>query len=267
MDIAELKQRARKVWGLGDYSKLSALLEPAAHELAERCAVAEGQEVLDVAAGDGNFALAAARRGARVVASDLTPEMVERGQARSEAEGLTIQWLEADAEELPFEEGRFDCVGSVFGAFLAPRPDVVAAELFRVARPGGTVAMTSWGPDGFAGRMFDVTAEYAPRPAGLPKPVEWGVEERVRERLAPHAASIEIHRRIQPWELGSREEFWELLERGAPVHIAVRSQLPPERYESLRGDLDALVDEFNTAGDGSVVLDADYLLVVARKPV
>src|ERR671914_2627963 len=121
----------RQIWGLGDYPELARVLEPAAVDLCDACAVSAGQEVLDVAAGDGNFALACAREGASVVACDISPGMVERGRARSAREGYEIEWLEADAEALPFDDSRFDCVGSSFGAFIAPRPEVVARELFR----------------------------------------------------------------------------------------------------------------------------------------
>jgi ubiquinone/menaquinone biosynthesis C-methylase UbiE len=162
VDVDAIKERHRHIWGLGDYSELSAALRPAAEALAHACAVSAGQEVLDVAAGDGNFAVACAREGASVVASDLSPGMVERGRRRSEAEGYEIEWVEADAEALPFEDGRFDCVGSVFGAMIAPRPRVVAEELFRVVRPGGTVGMTAWTKEGFTAELFALGRSYAP---------------------------------------------------------------------------------------------------------
>src|ERR671914_27545 len=150
MGAQALKERTRSIWDKGDYSHLSKRLEPASPTLSDACAVSAGQEVLDVAAGDGNFALACAREGASVVASDLAPGMVERGRARSEAEGYDIEWVEADVEDLPFEDGRFDCVGSTFGAMMAPRPRRAAEEMFRVVRPGGTVGMTAWTPHGFS---------------------------------------------------------------------------------------------------------------------
>src|SRR3954454_23817850 len=149
-------------WGLGEYSPLSRLLRPAAEAACDAAAVSAGQEVLDVAAGDGNFALLAAQEGATVVASDLSPGMVERGRTRSEAEDYAIEWVEADAEELPFEDGRFDCVGSVFGAMIAPQPRRVAEELFRVTRPGGTVGMTAWTPDSAAVKLFSIGRRYQP---------------------------------------------------------------------------------------------------------
>jgi SAM-dependent methyltransferase len=178
VDVEQLKRAASADWGKGDYSGLSAILRPAAQALCDACAVSAGQEVLDVAAGDGNFALACAFEGASVVASDLSPGMVERGKARSEAEGYDVEWVEADAEDLPFDNDRFECVGSVFGAVMAPRPEVVAGELFRVVRPGNTVGLVAWA-DG---------ATHQP----------WGNEDVVRERFGPYANTIEIERRSLP---------------------------------------------------------------------
>src|SRR5215213_7477356 len=151
------------MWGLGDYAALSVALRPAAEALAEACAVSAGQEVLDVAAGDGNFAIACAREGASVVASDISPGMVARGRARAEAEG-------------------FDCVGSVFGAMMAPRPRVVAEELFRVVRPGGTVGMTAWTKQGYTAELFALGRSYGP-PSDQPLSDEWSMEDKVRERF------------------------------------------------------------------------------------
>src|ERR671918_3240647 len=157
MDVEAIKQRQAFIWGQGDYTMLSRQLAPAAEALADACAVSAGQEVLDVGAGDGNFAVACAREGASVVASDISPGMVARGRARSEAEGYGIEWVEADTEALPFEDARFDCAGSVFGAFLAPRPEVASRELLRVVRPGGTMGMTAWTPEGVMAEMFAIT--------------------------------------------------------------------------------------------------------------
>src|SRR5687767_13820162 len=177
MDAAAIKERQREIWGLGDYSWMSRVLRPAAVALCDACAVGAGQEVLDVAAGDGNFATACAFEGADVTASDLSPGMVERGRARSAAEGYDIEWIEADVEDLPFEEASFDCVGSVFGAMLAPRPEVAAREMFRVARPGNTVGLAVWVPDGASIEMFRIGRRYAP-PSELPPHEElWGRED------------------------------------------------------------------------------------------
>jgi ubiquinone/menaquinone biosynthesis C-methylase UbiE len=263
VDVDAIKERHRHIWGLGDYSELSAALRPAAEALAHACAVSAGQEVLDVAAGDGNFAVACAREGASVVASDLSPGMVERGRRRSEAEGYEIEWVEADAEALPFEDGRFDCVGSVFGAMIAPRPRVVAEELFRVVRPGGTVGMTAWTKEGFTAELFALGRSYAP-PVDAPLSDEWSVEENVRERFDGLAARFELERRKLVWEADEPERLVEILGTSAPPWVAAKQNLPPERWESLMAD--ALELAHRWAGDSRPVrAESDYALIVARK--
>lgn len=264
VDVDQVKGRMRAVWGLGDYSQVASMLEPAADALCEACAVSAGQEVLDVAAGSGNFALAAAREGAAVVASDLSPGMVELGRSRSQAEGYEIEWLEADAEELPFEDGRFDCVASVFGAMLAPRPQRAAGELFRVARAGGTVGMTAWTPASFASELFSVTRRYVPAPADLPLSQEWGEEATVRERFDGLAASIEFRRMSLPWAAGSPEELLRRMDDAGP-QVAARENLSPEQYERLRAEALELTERRNAADDGSMRVESEYLQTVARK--
>src|SRR4051794_195928 len=220
------------MWGLGDYADLSEALRPAARALADACAVSAGQEVLDVAAGDGNFAIECAREGASVVASDLSPGMVERGRARSQREGFDIEWVEADVEDLPFEDERFDCVGSVFGAMIAPRPRVVAEELFRVVRPGGTVGMTAWTPNGFSADLFRLGRSYAP-PSDQPLADEWSVEENVRERFDGLAARFELETRKLAWHSDSPEELVAMLGTSAPPWVAAKANLPRERWEEM----------------------------------
>ena len=264
MDVEEFKQRQSLVWGLGDYTELGRVLRPAADALCDACAVSAGQEVADVAAGDGNFALAAAREGAAVVASDLAPKMVELGRKRALLEGYEIEWLQADAEDLPFEDGRFDCVGSVFGAMIAPRPEEAARELFRVTKPGGTVGMTAWLPDGFMTEQFEIGRSYAP-PSEFPASEEWAVEENVERRFEGLAGSIDFQRLALPIEAGSPEELLSQGEGSAPPQVAARQNLPPERYAELRSRLLELVRRWN-GGDGPVRIDAEYLLTVARKP-
>jgi ubiquinone/menaquinone biosynthesis C-methylase UbiE len=264
VDVAEIKQRQRKVWALGDYSELSHWLEPAARALCDACAVSAGQQVLDVGAGDGNFTLAAAREGAAVVASDLSPGMVERGRERSSAEGLEIEWVEADAEDLPFDDARFDCVGSVFGAMIAPRPERVARELFRVVRPGGTVGMTAWTPESFATAMFDIGRKYAPPPPDMPLPYEWDDEDVVQRRFGELAASIDFRRQILVWTADSLESLGRRLE-STPVQAAAKQNLPPEQYEAMQAEQLEVARRWNTAGDGSVRIEAEYLISVARR--
>jgi ubiquinone/menaquinone biosynthesis C-methylase UbiE len=264
VDVDAIKERNRWMWGLGDYAELSEALRPAALALAEACAVSAGQEVLDVAAGDGNFALACAREGASVVASDLAPGMVERGRARSRAEGYDIDWVEADVEALPFEDGRFDCVGSVFGAMIAPRPRVVAEELFRVVRAGGTVGMTAWTPRGFSADLFKLGRSYAPPAPEQPMSDEWSDEANVRERFDGLAARFELQVRTLLWRFDSPEEMVSALGTAAPPWVAAKQNLPPDRWESLIAEARELAERW--AGDERPIeLENEYALIVARK--
>lgn len=265
MDIDAIKERHRAIWALGDYSLLSVQLQPAARELCDACAVSAGQEALDVAAGDGNFALACAAEGASVVASDLSPAMVERGRARSEREGFEIEWLEADAEDLPFEDARFDCAASVFGAMIAPRPEVVASELFRVVRAGNTVGMTAWTPGSFSAELFAVARRYLPSPPGMPVSEQWGHEETVHERFDPLASHVECERRTLQWSAPSADAMEQILRDGAPTSVAASRSLPAEEFEAMLREQIELVERWNGADDGSVEIEAEYLLTVARK--
>jgi ubiquinone/menaquinone biosynthesis C-methylase UbiE len=264
-DIAALKRTTREAWSKGNYAELAKLLEPAAREMVDACAISAGQEVLDVAAGNGNVALLAAREGARVVACDITPAMVELGRARAAEEGLDVEWLVADAEELPFDDARFDCVTSVFGAIFAPRPELVARELFRVVRPGGTVGLTAWTPDGYTGQSFAISREYLPLPDGVPPAADWGDEQTVRARLAGLAARIELGRRTVALEFDSPKAMSRFFARNAGPAIASREQLPPERYEEMSERGNALAARHNRATDGSVSIASEYLLIVARR--
>ncbi|MDQ3765962.1 MAG: class I SAM-dependent methyltransferase, partial [Actinomycetota bacterium] len=188
----EIKDRQRQVWALGNYSEVANFLAPASVALADACGIGPGTKVLDVGAGTGNLALEAARRGATVVASDLTPELIEIGRERTTQEGLAIEWAIADAEDLQFEEDRFDVVTSVFGAMFAPRASKVAEEMLRVTRPGGLVGFTSWAGDGFTGQTFKLSVEYGPpTPAGLDNAGSWGDEEFARARFEEHGAEVE----------------------------------------------------------------------------
>jgi ubiquinone/menaquinone biosynthesis C-methylase UbiE len=263
VDVDQIKQRQAMIWAQGDYSALSEQLRPAAIELRELCAVSAGQEVLDVAAGDGNFALACAQEGASVVASDISPGMVERGRARARAEGYDVEWVEADAEELPFEDERFDCVGSVFGAMIAPRPERVAAELFRVVRPGGTVGMTAWRPDALVPKLGELARRYAPPAADQPRSEEWADEATARARFEGLAARVDFEVRTLRSEADSVEEFQEVLFASAPPLVAARQAMPPDAFEAFQAEIIDWVRE--RSGDGPLVLDNAYALIVARK--
>jgi SAM-dependent methyltransferase len=264
-EVEELKQRQSQVWGLGDYSILARTFEPAAAALCDACAVSAGQEVLDVGAGTGNFALACAREGASVVASDLAPGMLELGRARTEADGFDVEWVEADVEDLPFDDARFDCAGSAFGAFIAPRPDVAAAEMFRVVRPGGTVGLTAWSADGFMGELSALGQRFNPTPDGLGRPQEWGDETTARARLEGLAARVEVERGVLAFTADSPEALAAEFADSAPPYVAARAALPAEQFEELIGESAELGRRWGAAGDDGLRVEAEYLIVVARK--
>jgi SAM-dependent methyltransferase len=262
--FSEYKAGVRDSWELGDYSVIAESTLPAAQALLDACAISAGQEVLDVAAGNGNLALLAAREGAAVVASDLTPGMVSLGKARTDGEGYDVEWCAADVEQLPFDDARFDCCASVFGAMFAPRPEVAAAEMFRVVRPGGTVGLASWAPNGFQGRVFAVGNKYVPLPEGVPVPSLWGDEDVARERLSGLASSIAVERHFIHHEFDSPDGWFEFTRNAGPSQRRMESVSEEDRA-AMREDILALIDDYNQADDGRVVLDAEYLVVVARK--
>lgn len=260
--IEQMKETARATWGENEYAPLAERLRPAAAELVRACGIGPGMRVLDVAAGNGNAAVEAVRAGAEAVASDFAPLQVAQGRERTEGEGLHIEWVEADAEELPFDDGSFDAVVSVFGAMFAPRPERVASELFRVVRPGGTVGMANWHAEGFQGAFFNVMNKYRPaEPEGVKAASLWGEEEVVRERFGSYADEIGVSSAAVPWNFESIAAMGEFFQNNGPR----QSMVPEEDREALLTELLDLVAQHNQADDGSVVIDAAYSVVVARK--
>src|SRR5688500_6856125 len=263
-DYGAMKEATKGLWSLGDYSQIEKFTLAASQELLDACAVSAGQEVLDVAAGTGNFALLAAAEGASVVASDLTPHLIERGKQRTAEEGVDIEWVEADAENLPFEDERFDCTASVFGAMFAPQPRRTAEELFRVTRPGNTVGMANWTPEGFNGQVFEMMNSLMPRPEGIPAPIGWGSDDAVRERFDGLAGSLEIERRHAPLEFESVEALIAFFENAGP-QVAAKQAMGPEIYDESRRRCREIVAEVNQADGDTVRIASEYLLVVARR--
>ena len=263
-----LKDASKWMWSLGDYRDVARYLQPHAEALAIAADIRPGMDVLDVAAGNGNFAVAAAQRGAHVMASDLTPKMIELGRARSAAEGFDIDWQEADAEHLPFPDAFYDVVGSVFGAMFAPRPDRVAAELFRVIKPAGIVAMANYAQTGFLGSFTELLLKYSQAPPGgaqLPSPFEWGDPAEVRRRFDGKASSLRLETRTVRFAFPSADAGFAFWERTNPPLMALRTMLPPERYEQLRLEGAGLMRTMNVETDGSLALDSEYLSVIALK--
>jgi SAM-dependent methyltransferase len=256
------KERARLLYSTGDYSFWSSIFAPASDALVEMAGVGPGDRVLDVAAGNGNTALAAARRGVVVTAVDVTPAQIERGRKRADAERLEVEWLEADAEELPFSDASFDCVLSTFGVTFAPYGERAAPEMFRVVRSGGVVGATRWADEGYFARFDALEAEFVPER----RDVLLGrlTEEQAAGRFAPHSTSIEVRREMLPMRFASIEQFWsESLERD-PDLLWLRAQLTPAEWERWSVEFRRLVADANSADDGSLRVELPYLLVVAR---
>lgn len=265
-----IKAAHRAMWALGDYHKFAAStvweLGPV---LVEACRISAGQRVLDVAAGTGNVAIRAAKAGAAVVAADLTPENFEAGRRAARAEGVEIDWVEADAEALPFDDGEFDVVTSCFGAMFAPDHQAVAHELLRVCRPGGTIGMINFTPEGTAADFFGVLAPYAPPPPpGALPPVMWGAEEHVRKLFGDRVESLEMTRREYVERAASARDYHELFKETFGPAVAIYAGLidEPERAAALDWNFLEFIRRSNRGpAQGPVEIPYQYLLIVARK--
>ena len=232
-------------------------------ELIAACGIGPGMRVLDVAAGNGNAAVEAVRAGAEAVASDLAPLQVEQGRERTAAEGLDVEWVEADAEDLPFEEASFDAAVSVFGAMFAPRVERAAAELFRVVRPGGVVGMANWHPEGFQGGFMAVMSKYRPPPEGVKPSALWALEEHVRERFGPYADEIRVEPRELTWRFDSIVQMGEFFAKSGPGNRT--AALPQEQQHEMGIELMELVNKHNHGEGDAVAIESAYSIVVARK--
>jgi ubiquinone/menaquinone biosynthesis C-methylase UbiE len=264
-----LKARHRSMWALGDYPGLAAdLLPELGRVLVEACGVRSGDRVLDVAAGSGNVSIPAAQAGASVVASDLTPELFDAGRARAAAEGVELEWREADAEALPFADREFDVVLSCIGVMFAPHHQAAADELIRVCRPGGRIGLISWTPEGFIGQLWAAMKTYAPPPPpGASPPPKWGSEEHVLGLFGDRVTDVATERRMLTVDHFARPEdvpaYWKA--KYGPTIAVYRSLADePERAAALDADLLELARRFDR-GDGATVLDWEYLLLTATR--
>jgi len=261
-EFVNLKARLKETWMAGDYDRFSRYMENGARDFYERLDAAPGAHFLDVGCGSGQLALIAARDGLKVTGVDIAGNLVERARERAQAEGLDARFEEADAEALPFEDGRFDIVASLIGAMFAPRPERVAQELLRVCSPAGTVAMANWTPEGFIGQMFKSVSKFI-APSGMPSPVLWGDEATVRERLGAGLSDLSLVRRhytfSYPFPPSEVVDIF-LLYYG-PTHQAFTS-LDASGGDSLRQELEALWTSHNRAGLGSTTVFAEYLEVI-----
>ncbi len=265
----ELKARHRKMWASGDYPVMvETFLLPLGPRLVDACGIGPGMRVLDVAAGTGNAAIPAAQRGADLTASDLTPELLEAGRRTAETEGLTLQWAEADAENLPFEDGSFDVVMSSIGAMFAPRHQDVADELVRVCRPGGTIGMLNWTPEGMIGALFRTMGPFAPPPPpGAQPPPLWGAEDHVRELFGDRVEFRGLERDVleitafeHPQDYG--EHF---KDHYGPTIAARANARNTGREAEFEEALSKFCDEWNRGTPDRARFEHEYLLVVATR--
>jgi SAM-dependent methyltransferase len=265
-DYRAITARQQEMWGEGDYHQIARQIMPVSESLCRAVDPRAGQRVLDVACGSGNASLVAGRRYCEVTGIDYVPALVERAKARARAEGMAIDFRVADAQALPFEDGSFDAVLSVFGVMFAPDQEKAAGELLRVCRPGGRIGLSCWTPDGFGGEFFRTVGKYAPPPPGVNPPVRWGSDKGLADLLGKGASSIRSEGRSTLHYFRSVPHAVDLFRAYfGPVKRAF-DQLDAERQASLRKDIEALFSRNNRATDGTLVLETPYVeSVVIRK--
>jgi ubiquinone/menaquinone biosynthesis C-methylase UbiE len=264
-DLAALKTRQQAAWSSGDYAVVGTTLQIVGEELCETLDLRAGQKVLDVAAGNGNVSLAAARRWCDVVSTDYVPALLGRGLARATADGLTIAFQEADAEALPFADGSFDAVVSTFGVMFTPNQERAAAELLRVCRSGGRIGLANWTPEGFIGQLFKTLGTYLPPPAGVRSPALWGTRDRLAEMFGPASSSIKTQPRYFNFRYREPEHFVEVFKTYYGPMLKAFAALDAEKQAGLRRDLLELIARMNKATDNTMVVPSEYLEVVITK--
>jgi 2-polyprenyl-3-methyl-5-hydroxy-6-metoxy-1,4-benzoquinol methylase len=264
LPISELKQRMKELWMAGDFGQIAPLMQHEADAFVERLELKPGVKVLDVGCGTGSQSVPAARAGADVTAVDIAPNLLVQAAARAQEERVNIHLQEADAEELPFDDGQFDVVMSMFGAIFAPRPKVAAAELKRVCRKGGLIAMANWTPTSFVAEQFKITSCYAPPPPGMESPMLWGEEAVVRERFGP---DVQVSVKKQPFTLDiplpTHETEAHFRQHIGPTQVALR-QLDEEKAKAFVDEMAANWAKLHQGGEGRTVIRSEYLEVYAR---
>ena len=268
LDVEGFKQNQRRVWSAGDYPSVAHLIESAAEHLVRAADIESDQDVLDVATGSGNVALLAAAKGATVTGIDLTPELFVAARRRAGEAGVECEWIEGDAESLPFADDSFDRALSAFGTMFAPRHEVAAGELVRVTKPGGKVAVAAWTPEGTNGQMFKTVGSHMPPPPPeLKPPSMWGDEEYMRSLFGPHGVELEFERGEVDFEDESIEAWLAFGEEKLGPMVMARAALAPQgKWDALRSDLQALYERENKATDGRFRVQPEYLVTVARVP-
>ena len=264
-DLAAIKQRQQATWASGDYHMIGTQIVLVAEAMIETLDLHSTERVLDVATGSGNAALAAARRGCAVVGLDYVPALLDRARRRAEAEALDVVFVEGDAEALPFEDGSFDVVTSVFGAIFAPDQELTASELARVCRPGGRIGLVAHTPEGFIGQLFKTNARHVPPPVGLRSPIQWGTEERLRELFGGPSAEIHVERHQMVFRYPSPEAYLTYWRRYYGPTLKSFEAVGDAGRASLEADLLDLIARFNRADDGTMIVSSEYLEAVISR--
>jgi len=264
-DLSAVKTRQQGAWSSGDYATVGTTLQIVGETLCEALDLRAGQKVLDVAAGNGNVTLAAARRWCEVLSTDYVPALLERGRERAAAERLAIEFREADAEALPFADASFDAVVSTFGVMFTADQDKAAAELVRVCKPGGKIGLANWTPDGFIGQLFKTIGKYMPPPAGVKSPALWGTGARITEFFGAQASSIQLEQRDFVFRYRSAQHWLDVFKSYYGPLLKTFGALDPETRTALTDDLFELIKRFNRSGDKTMVVPSEYLEVVVTR--
>lgn len=263
-EMDALKSKLRGMWIAGDFGQIAKSIETGAEEFVTRLDLQPGIRVLDVACGTGNLAIPAAKSGADVTGIDIAPNLIEQAISRAEAEGVSAKFDVGDAEDLPYDDASFDVVMTMFGAMFAPRPDVTAAELKRVTKPGGLIAMANWTAEAFTGEMFKTNAKHVPPPPGMAPPLQWGNEDIVRERFSEGISDLQMTRRkiTFNYPFGPADVVEHFRKFFGPTQKAFESLDEPGQA-ALRKDLVELWEKHNRASDGTTEVESEYLEVRA----
>jgi ubiquinone/menaquinone biosynthesis C-methylase UbiE len=265
-DLAAVTEVQQQIWSKGDFAMVANIVYNASEDLAEALEIIPDERVLDVACGSGNGAISAARRSwGNTVGADYVPALLKRGRERAAAERLDVEFVEADAQDLPFEDASFDVAMSIFGAMFAPDQAKAASELLRTVKPGGRIGMANWTPDGAVGQMFKTISKHAPPPPGVDSPLLWGTEEHLRELFGEGISDLEVERRISRQPFRSADHYIEFFRTYfGPTQMAYE-RVGDEGEQALTDDLRTFLKSENTAGERALVLEAEYLRVIATR--
>jgi ubiquinone/menaquinone biosynthesis C-methylase UbiE len=263
-DFAAVKSRQQVAWSSGDYAVVGSTLQIVGEHLCEALDLRSGQKVLDVAAGNGNATLAAARRWCEVTSTDYVPALLDRGRARAAADGFDIVFKEADAEALPFADNSFDAVMSTFGVMFTPDQERAAAEMIRVCKPGGKIGLASWTPEGMVGQLFKTIGRHVP-PPGIKSPALWGARAHILDLFGDHASAIRPETRYFNFRYRSAQHMLDVFKTYYGPVLKTFAALPPQGQEALTNDFLKLFDRFNRSTDGTMIAPSEYLEVVIEK--